>query len=428
MEAYYTYLNHLVNENKNEYSAYPSLKWLNPYNSDIAQVRREVLLKDLDNTSLFKKTKPYHYNISKGCKLCGLGSWSCLFITGKCNASCFYCPTSQIIEGQPTTQQLKFDTPESYTEYINHFKFKGVSFSGGEPLMVLDRTLQYLKHLRKKANPELYIWMYTNGILGDAAKYKKLASAGLDEIRFDIGATAYRLDKIKEAQGIIPNLTIEIPSIPEELENLKTLLPEMLKLGVSNLNLHQLRLTKYNAPNLLKKNYTYIPAENPIVLESELAALEIIQYARDRQIEIGINYCSFFFKNRFQKAGFRNQIANVIARPEEIITPKGYIRQNGNNSIAYQSIVLSDKANDNPKHINEILKLKYKSYFITRPNVLSQQKIEDWEKESVEKLIKTEPEIIPEEKLLFDIWSHEYIEKNLTPNFYEKTPPCQIDV
>ena len=70
----------------------------------------------------------------------------------------------------------------------------------------------------------------------------------------------------------------------------------MIKAGVTNLNLHQLRLTKYNAPKLLKHNYTYIHAEQPIVLESELAALEILDFARSENLKIGINYCSFFFK------------------------------------------------------------------------------------------------------------------------------------
>ncbi len=50
----------------------------------------------------------------------------------------------------------------------------------------------------------------------------------------------------------------------------------MIKAGVSNLNLHQLRLTKHNAEKLAKRNYTFIPAEQPIVLESELAALDIL--------------------------------------------------------------------------------------------------------------------------------------------------------
>ena len=162
MEAFDAYLNGLVNKNKDTFSAYPDLKWAGFYNSAEASEKREELIKKLEENWLFKETKPYHKQISKGCMICGLGSWSCLFITGKCNASCFYCPASQLADETPSTQGLNFETPESYAEYINFFKFKGVSFSGGEPLLFFDRTLQYLKQVRKKCDTSVYAWIYTN--------------------------------------------------------------------------------------------------------------------------------------------------------------------------------------------------------------------------------------------------------------------------
>src|SRR5690606_31762738 len=171
-------------------------------------------------------------------------------------------------------------------------------------------------------SPDLYIWMYTNGILATKEKLRLLAEAGLNEIRFDIGATGYRLDKVKLAKGIVPNITIEIPAVPEQKEKIKHLLPEMIAAGVSNLNLHQLRLTNYNAPKLLQHNYTYIPAEQPIAVDSELAALEIVVYGREKALPIGINYCSFFFKNRFQPAGFRKLLTKTSLAADNNITEK----------------------------------------------------------------------------------------------------------
>ncbi len=410
MEAFDSYLNGLVNKNKDTFSAYPDLKWAGYYNSLEYLEKREELIKKLEGNWLFKETKPYHKQISKGCMICGLGSWSCLFITGKCNASCFYCPASQLTDETPSTQGLNFETPESYAEYINFFKFKGVSFSGGEPLLFFDRTLQYLKQVRKKCDPAIYTWMYTNGILADEQKFRKLASAGLNEVRFDIGATGFKMDKIKFANGIIPNITIEIPSVPEEKEKLKQLLPEMIKAGVTNLNLHQLRLTKYNVPKLSKRNYTYVHAEHPIVLESELAALEILTYARENSLDIGINFCSFHFKNRFQKAGFRKQITNALAGPDEIITEKGFIRNFQNNSIDYKAMVISDnKFGENSKEIN----LKHKTYFIRMETSLPQTTLSENQKTEIKELIKNEPKVIPGDELLFQVWQMEYIEKGL---------------
>lgn len=284
MNAYYSYLNSLVNKNKAAYSAFPGIRWINPYSAEIFQEILNRFFNDTGEEVVFKGTKPFYKHISRGCQLCGQGLWSCLFMTGKCNAACFYCPAIQNKDELPSSQGLSFDTAASYAEYLSHFKFKGVSFSGGEPLLFKDRLFDYLQEIRKVCSPDLYVWMYTNGILADQKVFSKLASFGLNEVRFDIGATAYSLEKIRFAAGIIDNITIEIPAVPEEKERIIKIIPDMVKAGVRNLNLHQLRLTEYNAAKLTQRGYTFIPAEKPVVLESEIAALEIIDYARKNQI------------------------------------------------------------------------------------------------------------------------------------------------
>ncbi|MEZ5106206.1 MAG: radical SAM protein [Draconibacterium sp.] len=409
MDPFNAYLNDLVNRNKKEFAEFSDIKWLNPYVAAKAEQKKLKLTQNLNNNWLFKNTKPFYNHISPGCQICGQGKWSCLFITGKCNGGCFYCPTSQLNDELPTSQNLHFETAEAYAEYINHFKFKGVSFSGGEPLLFFDRTLEYLKEIRKSCSPDIYIWMYTNGILADSEKFEKLAEAGLNEIRFDIGATNYKLDKIQFAKGLIPNITIEIPAVPEKKGIIKQLLPEMINAGVTNLNLHQLRLTKHNAPKLLKHDYTYIHAEQPIVLESELAALEILNFAKDHNLSIGINYCSFFFKNRFQKAGFRNQVAGILAAPNSIITEKGFIRKKTTDTIAYNTITISDDEKPNSSY----LQLKHKTYFFKEETALKSQVIAEEDKTELEDFLANGSYEIPADPLLFKIWQMEYIEKGL---------------
>ena len=410
MYAYQNWLNSLVNTNKSKFADF-SIKWLNPYQSEKFNKKRSKLLDQVSNNLLFSQTKPFYQQISAGCRLCGEGTWSCLFITGKCNANCFYCPASQSSDEIPSSQQFTFSTPESYAEYINHFGFKGVSFSGGEPLLYFERVLEYLKTVRKKCNPDIYIWMYTNGILGDENKFQKLADAGLNEIRFDIGATGFRLDNVKKAKGIIPVITVEIPAVPEEKEKLKKLLPEMIQAGVSNLNLHQLRLTLYNAPKLSKRKYTFIHAEQPIVLESELASLEIISFASENKLDLGINYCSFHFKNRFQKAGFRKQMAKTLASAEDEITDNGYIREKTGQGFQYKKITVTDTT-PNGKDFNELL-LENKSYFYKKEPVLQKSNLTGDEIQSVENLIRNNSSDTPEDPLLFKIWQFEKIENGL---------------
>jgi len=409
MEASDIYDNDLINKNSQDFIEFPQIKWFNAYRDEQLINRRADLLDFTNDNLLFKGTKPFYKQISKGCKLCGAGFWSCLFITGKCNANCFYCPTSHTHDDLPTTQGLSFESASAYAEYVNHFKFKGVGFSGGEPFLVYDRVVEFLKKLRKKCSPDLYVWLYTNGILVDEIKLKKLASLGLNEIRFDIGATNFSLDKVKMAKGIIPNVTIEIPAIPEELERMKLLLPEMIKAGVSNLNLHQLRLTKYNAPKLLKRDYTYVADERPLVLESEIMALELIKYAMEAHLEMGINYCSFNFKHRFQKAGFRSQIANALADDSEIINTNGFVRNLKGHHLSYERISVTDFDNQNGLSLD----LKHKKYSVKRDAIMKNIELSPQLLSEVETLISEGETRIPKDELLYKIWRMEHIENKL---------------
>jgi uncharacterized protein len=411
MEPYHKYLNGLVNNNRVQFSELSGIRWINNFQATSAQEERNRLTSNPEQKWLFKSTKPFYRQISDGCNLCGKGLWSCLFITNKCNAKCFYCPSSQLKDETPATQSLTFETAESYAGYLNHFGFKGVSFSGGEPLLFFDRTLHYLKTIRKLCAPDLYIWMYTNGILASEEKFRLLAEAGLDEIRFDIGATGYSLDKVKMAKGIIPYITIEIPAVPGKREKLKQLLPEMIAAGVTNLNLHQLRLTKHNAPKLLQHKYTFIPAEQPVVLGSELAALDILNFARANNLELGINYCSFYFKNRYQPAGFRKLLAETLATPGQFITEKGFIREYNGDSIGYKALVISEKETPGSSCIK--LDLPHKICFVKVETALPSQLLDAEMKKQVDELLSIEPTEIPTNDFLFRIWQMEYIEKGL---------------
>ncbi len=412
MEAIYQWKNSLLSRNKNEFAQFPEIKWLNPYLADDYNDQRSLLLAASPEHHLYKATKPYHKQLSQGCQACAAGSWSCLFITNKCNAKCFYCPAPQHSDETPSTQGLDFDHPEDYADYINHFGFTGVSFSGGEPLLYFDRTLEFLKTLRRKCSPDLYIWLYTNGILADTEKLKALASENLNEIRFDIGATGFSLDKVKLAKGIIPVITIEIPSVPEEKEHIISMLPQMIEAGVSNLNLHHLRLTTHNVHKLIAHQYTITSAEKPLVVESELAALEILNAAQKNGLEIGINYCSFHYKNRFQKAGFRKIIAQKAA-PGAKITENGYLREYDGESITYKSVKLLKKGNGSERE--SLVKLDETPYTYTIVSLFSESKLSAIQQKQIDEILTSEPAWPPSDPLLFKIWQFEYIERGLRP-------------
>lgn len=271
-------------------------------------------------------TKTDVTSLSNGCMLCGEGLWSCLFINGRCNCDCFYCPASQDEQCKPTTNAVNFDSPDEYVAYLKEFGYKGASISGGEPLLTPELTISYISAIKKEFGSEMYVWMYTNGTLVTPEIIEKLKNAGLYEIRFDIGATDYDLSKLKLAVGHIPVVTVEVPAIPEELEQMKATINELAELGVNHLNLHQLRLTPYNFEKLINRDYHYISNESVVVAESELTALKLILHTKDEGINLPVNYCSFPYKNRYQGYASRKRCIEYMIKDGEIMTENGYIR------------------------------------------------------------------------------------------------------
>lgn len=313
---------------KNEYGInYSLLKWITQEQALAFEEKRQALLKKAGLRVCSKNTKIYSNKLAPGCKVCAGGQWSCLFISGICNGNCFYCPAPQNEDTPPVSQNIFFSSAAEYADYVEKLGFKGVGLSGGEPLIKFDLCLEYIRELRKRFTNNFHIWLYTNGILGTKEKFKALKDAGLNEIRFDIGATAYSLESVKMASEFFENLTIEIPSVPEDLELLKVKLPEMEALKVKYLNLHQLRITPHNFENLLKRNYTYIHGKKALVAESEISALETINYCLEKNINVSVNYCSFAYKNRIQTAAARKKAAKLIREKYDDITENGYLRR-----------------------------------------------------------------------------------------------------
>ena len=323
-----------VNRIEKDYAGvYETMNWLNsPGAMETATKAREELISaifarpDSPAAWQFAGTKPYTHGISPGCVLCGQGKWSCLFINNICNAACFYCPSGQNDRGLPMTSTVTFEKDLDYVRYVNRFGIEGVGFSGGEPLMTVDRVLDYLRAIGEHACRPIYTWMYTNGILATEDKLKALRDSGLNEIRFDLSADNYNLSGLEKAVGIIPVVTVEIPAVPEDLEITKPLTAVLSSMGVNYLNLHQIRCTQFNRPKLVRRGYTFIHGPGVSVFETELAALELIRYTLDRDIPLPVNYCSFTFRNQFQKAAARRRNANLIKKDWEEITPTGFIR------------------------------------------------------------------------------------------------------
>jgi uncharacterized protein len=344
----------LIEDNKNRYKdTYHLMKWVTEEQAANASKERDVLLKDLFSAGVkpgYDDTKIDCRNLSPGCRCCGEGTWSCLFINGICNGACFYCPAVQNDKSLPTTNTVEFPNAQDYIDYVELFGFKGIGLSGGEPLLTLDRTLEYLSEIKNNFAGQIHVWLYTNGIQLTEKILRQLKDAGLDEIRFDLGAVSYNLEKVKPASQYINTVTVEIPAVPEDFPLLCKLLPEMKEAGVQYLNLHQLRCTPHNCNELIKRGYTFLHGPKVTVLESELTALRLLKYSIENKIDLPINYCSFIYKNRYQGIAAQKRHASLIKKPFEDLTCLGLIRsisvKGDSNSIDNLNVSLKSSGSD----------------------------------------------------------------------------------
>jgi len=332
-----------IESNRREYgSRYDLLTFAGPEQLAAAGAERKELLQWLARYASFgyAGTKVDLSGLSPGCRRCGDGGWSCLFVNGRCNGRCFYCPTAQDDDGPPVTNGLAFTGPEEYAAYVAALGFSGVSISGGEPLLTPDLTLAYLRAVRKRCGSDVHLWLYTNGTLLTADLCSRLRDAGLDEIRFDLGAVRYHLKKLRLAVGCIPTVTVEIPAVPEDEGLLQQKMVEMAEAGVDHLNLHQMRLTPYNFGPLTERGYTFLHGEKITLLESELCALRMVRFGLTHGISLPVNYCSFPYKRRFQSAAARRRAALSVCVPGETVTESGYLRTISAATVRYSEVAL----------------------------------------------------------------------------------------
>jgi len=277
-----------------------------------------------------KQSKLYTGELSPGCATCGAGTWSCAYLTKQCTAACFFCPSEPGSDGSlPRANRLPLPSLEAYIAFLRFFRFCGVAFSGGEPLLAFEDLVTWITRIKHEFGDGIYLWVYTNGDLVDEDKLRVLHQAGLDEIRINIRARDYRLAPVILARKFIQTVTVEIPAIPEDYKILKDRIVDLHKLGVDHLNLHQLFANQVNYRSLAKRSYTFLPLVGTAspVLESEIAVLRLLLFALQNQIELPINYCSLVYRTRYDELAHRRRAASLSKRNQDTVAETGLLRR-----------------------------------------------------------------------------------------------------
>jgi uncharacterized protein len=310
--------------------AYSENLWFSADEAESACEERDDLLASIhpDIDSKAKGTKLHTGPLSPGCSLCLAGQWGCNFINSSCTRNCFFCPQDRTLtyERPSRTDSMVFQNPTDHVAYIGMMKLKGVAFSGGEPLLAMDRLLAHINAIRKAFGDSIYIWIYTNGDLVDAETLSILKKSEINEIRFDLSARDYDITPLIHARRFIPRVSIEIPAIPEDTEMVKGLMKEWGKAGVDHLNIHQLVATPFNYRTFRNRSYHILHQPGTPVYESEISALNIIKYTLKSGITLPVHYCSESYKSRYYKSAYRSNMAHLLGKSFEQVTEKGYLR------------------------------------------------------------------------------------------------------
>jgi pyruvate formate-lyase activating enzyme-like uncharacterized protein len=263
-----------------------------------------------------------------GCEQCGPGRKMVLLVTGRCANVCFYCPLSEKKKGQDVVyaNELMALTQADIVEEARLIGAQGCSMTGGDPFCELERTLEYIRLLKKEFGDNFHIHLYTSLFKPDAII--QLSEAGLDEIRFHpypLGGVDWSLVEETIAASIGAGMAtgFEIPMLPDQIEKTKDLISKINTLGLDFINLNELEFSHTNWEQLEGGGYKPVSDIQWAVQGSMDAALEILEWGKN--LDITLHFCSSSFKDAVQlKNRLRNRAASV-ARESDVVTEEGLL-------------------------------------------------------------------------------------------------------
>lgn len=267
--------------------------------------------------------------LPKGCLLCEKGAKMVLLITGICNFPCFYCPLSFKKKGKDVIyaneKLVKKET--DLIEEAEKIDALGTGITGGDPIYVFDRTINYIKILKENFGIEHHIHLYTASIPTEK-QINSLTKAGLDEIRFHIPIKKVgKIDVSKYKETILQSkknmdVGVEIPVLPKNEKRYLELINSLDKIGIDFLNLNELEYSERNYKIFNEMGYDVKDDISSAVKGSEETALNLMETA---DVDFTIHYCSSSFKDGVQlRNRIMRRVKNVV-KDYEIITEEGLL-------------------------------------------------------------------------------------------------------
>ncbi|MBW2997792.1 radical SAM protein [Candidatus Woesearchaeota archaeon] len=264
-------------------------------------------------------------NLPKGCQHCVKGEKLVLFVTGICPRNCSYCPISDKKHQHDVTYANEWPTAKisEIIEEAQLCKSKGAGFTGGDPLVKLERTVKYIKALKKAFGKGFHIHLYTSFDLADEKRLKKLRDAGLDEIRFhpniDDDTLWHRIDIVRKFKW---DIGVEIPCIPgKKVKTMK--LMDFFNKKIKFLNINELEVSDAKANKLSEQGMRTKDRLSYGVKGSESLAKYFLREAQKKKFSYNIHYCTAKLKDKIQLARRIQRRAKSVKQYFDILNNDG---------------------------------------------------------------------------------------------------------
>ena len=260
----------------------------------LAQIKH---LKSFENRTLYVGDEG---KFPKGCRSCLAGTGlSAVRKTNRCNLKCKFCydygeldRIPPIGEGMWEIGGTKFYEKDIDLLLSVQNKPTGISYVYLEPFMEIEK---YYGVVRKFHHAQVYQHLYTNGVLATEDTLKALGESGLDEIRFNLGASNCSdevIGHMRAAKKYIRSVGVETPMTPEFFSAFQKKKEAILDTGLDFINCAELHLNANNIGNYAGENM-YISRHGYISpIWSRELTLRLMQIADGEGWNLVVHDCS----------------------------------------------------------------------------------------------------------------------------------------
>ena len=265
--------------------------------------RREQMMKEIPNLRTLAGRTYYvgsEEKFSKGCRSCLTGTGlSAIRKTNKCNLECPFCYNYGELDCQPPVGEGMWEIggTKFYEKDLDLLLSMGntptgVSYVYLEPFMEIEKYYSIIRRFRQAG---VHQHMYTNGTLATEENLRALGEAGLNELRFNLGASNCAdkvIRSIALAKKYIPNVGIETPMTPDFFEQFNEKKDMILGTGLDFINCAELHLNENNIDNYYGESM-YISRQGYISpIWSRDLTLKFMKQASEEGWRVAVHDCS----------------------------------------------------------------------------------------------------------------------------------------